>query len=366
MELISKFRDREVVKILIDKIYKEVDESKLYNIMEVCGTHTMSISKFGIRTLLPPEIKLISGPGCPVCVTSQGEIDCIFQLLENNDIILATYGDMMRVPGSMKKNLLDMKASGKDIRVVISPLDILKIRKKSDKEVVFVSIGFETTNPATAALVDLIVNRQIDGVYILIFNKTMPEIISVLLDDNSLNIDGFLCPGHVSVITGEKLYLPIVRKNKAAVITGFEPIDILSSILEIVKQVNSKNFNIVNNYKRAVKSDGNEKANKLVDRYFKKVDAVWRGVGIVKQSGLALKSEYNYLDAIVRYNLSLEKREEIPGCRCGDVLKGKILPIECPLFERVCNFENPVGPCMVSSEGACAAYYKYEKGRLRL
>lgn len=366
MDLISKFRDKATVKSLLHEINKNVEDSKSYNIMEVCGTHTMSISKFGIRTLLPKPIRLITGPGCPVCVTSQGEIDCIFELLENNDIILATYGDMMRVPGSNKKNLLDMKAAGKDIRVVISPLDILKIREKSDKEIVFVSIGFETTNPATAVLVDLIVKKSITGIYVLMFNKTMPEIINVLLEDSSLNIDGFLCPGHVSVITGEKLYIPMVKKGKAAVVTGFEPVDVLSSILEIVKQINTQSFKIVNNYKRTVKANGNRLANDVVDKYFEKVDAIWRGVGVVKNSGLGLKGEYKYLDATERFGLNYEKKGETPGCRCGDVLKGKILPIDCPLYERECTFENPIGPCMVSSEGACAAYYKYEKGRLML
>lgn len=360
MEMISKFRDKDVVKRLIENIYKESEKGDIYNIMEVCGTHTMSISKFGIRGLLPKNIKLISGPGCPVCVTSQGEIDMIFDLLNKNDVILAVYGDLMKVPGSNGKNLLDLKAEGKNIRVVISPLDILKIKNEQMKDVVFVSIGFETTNPATAGLIETIVNQELKGFYILTLNKTMPEIINVLLDDEDLNVDGFLCPGHVSVITGESLYLPMIKRNKAAVITGFEPVDILYSILDIIRQINSKNFFIKNNYGRVVNPNGNEKAKSLVNKYFELTDSVWRGIGTVKNSGLKIRGEYKYLDALARFGLSPSGKLEIDGCKCGEVLKGKILPNKCGLFGISCNPENPVGPCMVSSEGACAAYYRYE------
>lgn len=360
MEMIWKFRDKDIVKRLIDNIYKESKADKIYNIMEVCGTHTMSISRFGIRGLLPKNIRLISGPGCPVCVTSQGEIDMIFDLLKYNDVIVAVYGDLMKVPGSDGRNLLELKAEGKDIRVVISPLDVLKLKNEQMKDIVFVSIGFETTNPATAGLIETIVNNNLKGFYILTLNKTMPEIIDVLLDDKELNVDGFLCPGHVSVITGESLYLPIIKRNKAAVITGFEPVDILYSILDIIRQINCKNFYIKNNYGRVVSSLANEKAKKLVDKYFELADSVWRGIGIIRNSGLKIRQEYKYLDALDHFGLSPSDKLEIDGCKCGDVLKGKILPNKCALFGLSCTPENPVGPCMVSSEGACAAYYKYE------
>ncbi|MCB4205082.1 hydrogenase formation protein HypD [Deferribacterales bacterium Es71-Z0220] len=360
MEMISRFRDKDIVKLLLENIFKETETDKIYNIMEVCGTHTMSISRFGIRGLLPKNVRLISGPGCPVCVTSQGEIDMIFELLKYNDVIAAVYGDLMKVPGSDGRNLLDLKAEGKDIRVVISPLDVLKLKNEQKKGVVFISIGFETTNPATAGLIEVIVNQGLDGFYILTLNKTMPEIIDILLEDKELNVDGFLCPGHVSVMTGESLYLPIIKRNKAAVITGFEPVDILYSILDIIRQINCKNFFIKNNYGRVVNSIGNEKANGLVYKYFEPADSIWRGVGTIKNSGLKIREQYKYLDASERFGLHPSDKLEIDGCKCGEVLKGKILPNKCNLFGLMCTPENPVGPCMVSSEGACAAYYKYE------
>lgn len=361
MKILTKFRDSELSLKIIDKIQAIADPLRKYHIMEVCGTHTMAISKLGIRSVMPANVRLISGPGCPVCVTPQGEIDAVFQLLEQNDVLLCVYGDMMKVPGTNGKNLLDYRAEGYDVKIVLSPLDVIGFAEKSDKPVVFVSIGFETTNPASAALIDLIIQKNIENVSVMVFNKTMPEVLGVLLEDEFLNIDGFLCPGHVSVITGEELYKPIVRKNKSAVITGFETLDIFSSIYEIVRQVNENDYKVVNNYSRIVRSEGNKKAQLLVDRYMSKVDSSWRGIGVIKSSGLRIKEEFCFLDALKKYNLTLSDVSEISGCSCGEVLKGRKSPHECGLFGTVCNTENPVGPCMVSSEGACAAYYKYNK-----
>ena len=272
MKVMSRFRDSELSKKIIDKIYSILDSSRKYSIMEVCGTHTMAISRLGIRDALPKNINLISGPGCPVCVTPQGEIDAIFNLLEKNDITLCAYGDMMRVPGSSGKNLLDYKSRGHDVRVVLSCLDVLKVSKESTKDVVFVSIGFETTNPTVAALMEILVKNRVKNTSIMLLNKTMPEVLGVLLEDKFLNIDGFLCPGHVSVITGTSLYEPIVKKKKAAVITGFEPVDILSSIHEIIRQVSSNEYRVVNNYPRTVKQEGNNK-----DGYYRKKWASYKG-----------------------------------------------------------------------------------------
>lgn len=360
MKTISKFRDGELSRKLIDKICVVSDPSKKYNIMEVCGTHTMAISKLGIRNVLPQNIRLVSGPGCPVCVTPQGEIDAIFTLLEENDITLCVYGDMMKVPGTSGKNLLDYKSEGYDVRVVLSCLDVFKFAEKSTKDVVFVSIGFETTNPTVAALIKILVENHVKNTSIMLFNKTMPEVLGVLLNDKLLNIDGFLCPGHVSVMTGASLYEPVVRMKKAAVITGFEPVDILSSIYEIVRQVNENNYKIVNNYPRTVKYEGNSKASGLVCKYLKKTDSSWRGIGVIERSGLSIKEEFSFLDAVKKYRLEVDSLDEIDGCSCGEVLKGRKFPHQCALFGNVCNTENPVGPCMVSSEGACAAYYKYD------
>lgn len=364
MKMISEFRNSEKVKLLIKKINGLVKKDKIYRFMEVCGTHTMSISKFGIRSLLPENVELISGPGCPVCVTSQGEIDAVFDLIKENKPIIATYGDLLKVPGSSGDNLLKLKSLGYDIRTVFSPLDVIKMAKQNrDKSVVFLSVGFETTTPPSAALVKVLENEKIDNVYLFVMNKTMPNILEFIAKQKIVKIDGFLCPGHVSVITGESLYLPLVDNGFACVITGFEPIDILLGIYKLIKQVNDGNYFVDNAYKRVVKSDGNKKALELMHEVFEESDSYWRGIGIVKDSGLKLREKYDRFDAVKKFNIFVDHNSEIKGCRCGEVLLGLIKPYECGLFENVCNPENPVGPCMVSSEGTCAAYYKYERKR---
>ncbi|MCX8084374.1 MAG: hydrogenase formation protein HypD [Calditerrivibrio sp.] len=357
MDLMKGFRDKQGVLNLLNKIKKEASHQRVYNIMEICGTHTVSISKWGIRGLLPSNIKLISGPGCPVCVTSQGEIDLIFDLLENNNVTLAVYGDLMKVPGSDGRNLISLRSSGKKIIVLNSVLELLNY--KHTDQIVFVSIGFETTTPQTAFLIEQLAHRKINNVTVLLFNKTLPNVLGVILEDPKLTIDGFLCPGHVSTITGEELYEPIVRKNKAAVIAGFEPIDILNGIYEIIKQVNTGSFSIVNSYKRVVRGVRNDKAISMLYKVFEVTDAVWRGIGIIEKSGLKIRKEFEQFDAFKRYALIAKGYMEREGCRCGDVLKGYIKPFECSLYGNVCTTESPYGPCMVSSEGTCAAYYTY-------
>lgn len=359
MRLIEDFRDKDKVDYLIDQINQASIEQEEYRIMEVCGTHTMSISRFGLRSVLPENISLISGPGCPVCVTTQGELDAVFKLLDENDVCLLTFGDLMRVPGSNGQTLLDYRANGHDVQIVTSPLDSIKFSKATDKEVVLVGIGFETTAPTIAATIYSANEMGVENLSIIPFLKTMPEVMGLLLEDPDLNVNGFLCPGHVSAITGDEMYQPIVDSGRAAVITGFEPVDILYSILDIVAQVNMGTYSIKNLYARTVRKVGNPVALDMLYRVFRKYDAEWRGIGIVKESGLQFNETYSFFDALQKFNISPVTTQLKTGCRCGDVLKGKISPVECVLFGKSCSPDMPAGPCMVSSEGACAAYYKY-------
>jgi hydrogenase expression/formation protein HypD len=355
--MIDDFRDAELCKKLIAKIEKEAVKD-CYRFMEVCGSHTMAIAKFGIKSILPKNIDLISGPGCPVCVTPQCEIDALFDIASGGAVI-ATFGDMMRVPGADGQNLQKMKSAGADVRIVFSPLDTLKIAKETDKEVVFVGIGFETTAPAVAGLALMAKKGGYKNVSITPYNKTMPEVLSLILSDDNLKINGFVCPGHVTAVTGIGLYDPVVAQGMSAVVTGFEPVDILSSILEMVRQVNTGDYKAMNMYSRVVSDEGNEKARQVIDTVYEKQGCWWRGIGFIEDSGLAFRKEYEEFDAFKRFNVNLEGDDEIAGCSCGDVLKGYIKPNECALFGSACTPVNPVGPCMVSSEGACAAAYKY-------
>jgi len=355
--MIEDFRDADLCKKLI-KIIEEEATKDCYRFMEVCGSHTMAIAKSGIKSILPSNIDLISGPGCPVCVTPQCEIDALFDIASKGAVI-ATFGDMMRVPGKDGQNLQKMKSEGTDVRIVFSPLDVLKIAKETDKEVVFVGIGFETTAPAVAGLALMAKKAGITNISITPYNKTMPEVLTLILADEKLQINGFLCPGHVTAVTGIGLYTPIVNAGMAAVVTGFEPVDILSSILEMVRQVNSGDFKAVNMYSRVVANEGNPKARGIIDTVYEKQGCWWRGIGFIEDSGLAFSKEYEMYDAFKKFNVSIEGDDEIEGCSCGDVLKGYIKPDQCALFGSACTPTNPVGPCMVSSEGACAAAYKY-------
>jgi len=355
--MIDGFRDAEICKTLLKQINDEgVAES--YRFMEVCGSHTMAIAKFGIKSLLPKNIELVSGPGCPVCVTPQCEIDALFDIAKQGAIIV-TFGDMIRVPGANGQSLQKMKSEGVDVRVVFSPLDAIKVAEGTDKEVVFVGIGFETTAPAVAGLALIAKQKGIKNLSITPYNKTMPEVLGLLLADKNLKINGFICPGHVTAVTGLALYEPVVKAGMAAVVTGFEPVDVLASILEMVRQVNSGKYRAVNKYSRVVADEGNAKARGIIDTVYKKQGCWWRGIGFIEDSGLAFRDEYSEFDAFKKFDISLEGDDEIEGCRCGDVLKGYIKPTECPLFGTACEPLNPVGPCMVSSEGACAAAYKY-------
>lgn len=346
-------------KDIIEEIKKISKEN--INIMEVCGTHTRSIYKYGIDKVLPSNIKLISGPGCPVCVTREGFIEDAINLCRRDDVILVTFGDMMKVPCSIGTLEIE-KAKGRDIKVTTSPIQTLDIAKNNkDKIVVFLGVGFETTMPAIAILLKQIKKNNIDNFYILQEGKQMPKIIESLLEDRDIKINAFLVPGHVSTIIGTSDFKKISKKyNVPMVVSGFECLDILGSILMIVKMLNDKDYDLKNLYKRAVKDSGNDKAKEILDEVFITSTGVWRGIGEIKDTGYEFKNDYKSYDARRYFNLENNKEHIENGCICKDILMGKKAPDECKLFRKVCSPDNPKGPCMVSQEGACSILYLYK------
>jgi len=342
----------------IEKLSKKI--GRQINLMEVCGTHTVSIFRHGIRSVIPSNIKLLSGPGCPVCVTPVEDIDRMLYIAKQPDVILTTFGDMMRVPGS-DGSLYKAKAEGADIRMVYSPLDALKIGEQNEnKKVVFFAAGFETTSPSIAATIFEAERKGIQNFYIYSVHKLVPPALEVLVNTEELKLDGFILPGHVSTIIGSKVYEFIPSKyKKACVITGFDADDILQAIFMLLKQINENEPKVEIQYKDAVKPEGNPKAVEFINRYFEPCDSNWRGIGIIPKSGLKLKKEYSHRDAEFVFTIPQIQSKEPKGCQCGLVLRGVKIPPECPLFAKICTPENPVGACMVSSEGSCAAYYKY-------
>lgn len=356
--IINEFRNKHFIDTIIREIKPFTREIK---IMEVCGTHTMAIGHWGLRKLLPQNIKLISGPGCPVCVTPSSIIDNIIELGLNKNIIIASFGDLVRVPGK-KTSLAYAKSQGLDIRVVYSPMDAIKFT--SEKPTVFIGIGFETTAPTIAYTIKYAYENKIKNFYVLPLCKRIPEALDTLLSTNDVSINAFLLPGHVSAIIGSKIYNFIAQKYKVpAVISGFEPLDIIISIKMIISQIINNSPKIEVEYNRIVSLQGNIEAQNIINDVFYPGDAYWRGIGKIKNSGLLIKEKYLEYDASKKFNIDVEnlKNEFEPaGCKCGDILKGKLIPTDCPLFKNVCTPENPIGPCMVSSEGSCAAYYRYE------
>ncbi|MFN4227277.1 MAG: hydrogenase formation protein HypD [Candidatus Ratteibacteria bacterium] len=363
MKYIEEYRKTEIQKEIIEEIQKYGNLlNRNINIMEICGTHTMTIGRYGIRKLMPENINLISGPGCPVCVTPINYIDTAIELSKMQDFIITTFGDMMKVPGSFS-SLEKEKANNGKIYVVYSPLDALKIAKDNkDKKIIFLSVGFETTTPLIAQTIKIAKESKIKNFYVLVGNKLIPPAIEFLLEEKDAKIDGFICPGHVSVIIGLEPYISISKKfNVSCVITGFEPLDVLLSIYLILKDIKEGKNQVINEYKRTVRESGNIKAKKLMYEIFDVIDAEWRGIGIIKNSGLKLKEKFSDFDAEKIFGIEIKNSKEKTPCLCGEILKGKKKPFECPLFEKICNPENPFGPCMVSSEGTCSAYYKYER-----
>ncbi len=358
MKYISEYRNPAVAKKLIEEI-KEFSK-KPVNFMEVCGTHTVSISKSGIRQVLPEHVSLLSGPGCPVCVTANRDIDKAIAIAERSDVIFTTFGDMMKVPGSYS-NLAEKKADGADIRVVYSTFDALKIAKNNpDRKVVFFAVGFETTAPTIALSILEAQKRDIENYFIYSVHKLVPPAMAALLSLGEVKLDGFICPGHVSVVIGSKPYEFIAKDYKIpCVITGFEPIDILQSISMLVKQVENGEAKVEIGYKRGVSSLGNTKAQEVMKKVFEVCDAEWRGIGVIPESGLSLRTNFEGFDASKIFDVDVPPTKEPVGCSCGEILRGVKLPCDCKLFGKACTPENPVGPCMVSTEGSCAAYYRY-------
>jgi len=356
---LTKFRDTEYVRNLIDKLYSVYPGGKI-NIMEVCGTHTMAIGSYGLRSLVPEGLRLLSGPGCPVCVTPNSIINAAVELALIPDAVVTTFGDMMRVPGS-EKTLEVCKAEGADVRVLYSPLDMIEMAESQpNKNFVFISVGFETTTPGIALTVLEAKKRNLKNVSFLCSNRLVIPALRILSEAEDINIDAFLCPGHVSVIIGYGAYEEISEKYKIpCVVAGFEPVDILMAIYEIVRQIANNESKVVNTYGRVVTREGNIEAQRVIEKVFVPADAEWRGIGVIPMSGLELREEFSEYDALKKFKIELRDAPDPPGCRCGDVLKGVLLPPECPLFGKKCKPESPVGPCMVSSEGSCAAYYKY-------
>ena len=329
-------------------------------LMEVCGTHTMAIARAGIKKLLPSEIELISGPGCPVCVTSQADIDRAIEISRIDNVIITTFGDMMRVPGT-KTSFEDMKRDGADIRVVYSPLDALTISEDNpQKRVVFMGVGFETTSPTVAATIIEARKRGLRNFFVLSNFKVLFPALEALAGSSKLKVDGFICPGHVSVVTGTIPYAKIASHyKKPCVITGFDEIDIVKGIKRLVEQIKSHRYTTEIEYKRAVTKEGNIEARRVLDSVFEVKDSDWRGLGMIKESGLKLKDKYRQFDAEKEFKVKLPKAILPKGCICGEVLQGIKGPRDCKLFGKVCTPRKPVGPCMVSSEGTCAAYYRY-------
>ena len=361
--LYDDFRDADTIKAYAKIIQEDAKKlSHTINIMEVCGGHTHTIMKYGILQLLPSNIRFVHGPGCPVCIMPKERIDHAYVLAMQEDVILVTLGDMIKVPGS-SGSLQDARSKGADVRFVYSPLDCLKIASENPtKKIIFFAIGFETTTPMTAALLDTVVKRKIPNILLHLNHVTVPEPMRALISDESCIIDAFLGPSHVSVISGSKIYEEFPRDwGKPVVVSGFEPVDVMQSISMIVKQFIEGRCELEVEYKRAVTYEGNLKAQKLIEKYFEKADFRWRGLGDIPQSGLRLRSEYDKYNAEVIYNDILPKQpiDDHKLCICGDILKGKATPPECTIFGTACKPTTPIGSCMVSSEGACAAYYKY-------
>jgi len=334
------------------------------NIMEVCGTHTNAIGKFGIRNLLNPNINLISGPGCPVCVTPDIYIDYIYDLSLKKDIIIATYGDMLRVPGSNpKKTLENAKALGAKVKIIYSSMDAVEhARINPDKKVVFIGIGFETTTPATAIAILEAKRSKITNFFVLSVHKIVEPVMRLLLSDEELKIHGFIIPGHVAVVIGEQGFKFLEEYNCPGIITGFELEEIVDGIFLLVNCIKDNKGIVLNAYRKLVRPKGNETAISLIDKVFDKRDDAWRGMGIIPKSGYKLKAEYRDFDIEEIYKLDIKESKNSCKCKCGEVLKGKIKPNQCELYGKSCIPENPIGPCMVSEEGSCAAYFRYDEG----
>ncbi len=359
MHVLDKYRSKDLTDKLLEQIHREARGD--YLLMEVCGGHTMAIHRYGLPALLPPGIRLLSGPGCPVCVTSRSFIDQAITLGADERMIICTYGDLLRVPGT-KGTLEQARAIGLDVRVIYSPMEALALSKaNTQRQVILLAIGFETTAPGTAIVLSEARKQDIANFSLLSALKVMPPAMRAVMQDGS-NVQGFICPGHVSAITGAGIYefLP-ARHGVACVVAGFEPVDILLSVLMLVRQINRRKPVVEIQYNRVVSMQGNLKARKAIQDVLVPCNAWWRGFGILKDSGLRPDQSFEAWDTAARFGLQEGIEEEEHGCICGEILKGKKTPGDCRLFGNTCTPANPIGACMVSGEGTCAAYYAYDR-----
>jgi hydrogenase expression/formation protein HypD len=359
VKFIDEFRNKEIAQGLIRRIFEV--SARPVNLMEVCGTHTVSFFRYGIREMLPKHIRLLSGPGCPVCVTPNQDIDLAIALSRRDDVLLATFGDMMRVPGSTS-SLQKEKAEGRKIRIVYTPLDALRLAKENPgQRVVFLAVGFETTSPAIATTLLQAHSEGIQNLYFLNSQKRVPPALRALLESERVQIHGFILPGHVCTILGRGPFEFVSKEfHRPAVIAGFEPLDLLQAVWMIVNQIEKGQASVEIQYTRVVRDQGNPVAVSKMDQAFQEAEALWRGLGRIPGSGSRLRDAFGAMDAR-RIEVEVEPSREHPGCLCGEVLQAVKTPPECPLFKSVCQPDHPVGPCMVSVEGACFTYYKYEQ-----
>lgn len=354
----SAFKDPKLARGLIETIHRLAPEHA--TLMEVCGTHTVAIARNGIRDLMPEGLRLASGPGCPVCVTCNRDIDTVIALARIPNVTITTFGDMTRVPGSTS-SLLAEQAAGRSVEIVYSPLDALAFAKAHpERGVVFVGVGFETTTPLVAMAIKRAKAMGLSNFTVFAAHKNMPGALELLVGDPTLELDALILPGHVSTIIGAEPYRFLAEKyGIPGVITGFEPVDVLQGIAMLVRQLHEGRAEIEIAYARGVMPEGNPVALAAIDEVFETCTATWRGLGDIPGSGYRIRDEFADFDAVRRFEPDVEPTRDPKGCRCGDVLRARIAPNECPLFRTVCTPENPVGPCMVSSEGSCAAYYRY-------
>lgn len=357
------FHDRDRTAALTAQIHALAGEiERQVTFMEVCGTHTHAIAEAGLRRLLPANVRLVAGPGCPVCVTPVDYLDRALALAALPDVTIATFGDLVRVPASRRDSLERASARGADVRIVYSPLDALAIaRREPQRRVVFLAVGFETTMPTAAAALAAAERERIGNFLILSGSKVLEPPLRALVQDPELRLDGFLLPGHVSVILGADFYRFLTSDcGVAAAIVGFTPVDVQQGLLELLLQVRRGRPCVRNLYARAVTAQGNRVAQELLQRFFTPVDTRWRGLGTIPDSGLQLRPEWSHRDAAL-VEVAVPESVEPKGCRCGEVLRGTITPPQCPLFARGCTPEHAIGACMVSSEGSCAAWYRHER-----
>ena len=361
----TRFRDPDAARAVSEAI--RARSTRPARLMEFCGGHTHAILRLGIPDLLPPTVEMRSGPGCPVCVTAAADLDWAIALAQVEDVILTTFGDMIRVPGSRgtetdaPTTLAQAKAEGADVRVVYSPLDALRIaRENPARPVIFLGVGFETTTPMVGSTVLMAEAQGVENFSVFSTHKLTPPATHAILNAGEVALDGIIGPGHVTTIIGSDgwRFLPDDYSIPCAV-AGFEPLDILRAILALVEMVEAGEPDVNNTYARSVRPEGNAAARQAVERVFEVADAEWRGFGIVPASGLRLREAYARFDAARAFPIEVAPSREPPGCRCGEILRGVMLPTECPLFGKACTPQNPIGPCMVSAEGACAAHYRY-------